>query len=173
MSQTDSYTSWISMFSISLFFASITSFACSYSDMSKTTYSWQLALFVTQCSCLNWSTWSKLIWNGFSFSASGFIFCSGLFFYPLDFGCVLIIIFFLHSSLPFILYSTTKILHSFSVFSFNSSLLLLGLLLCCFSSSSSKTSFNSKLFVYLHQVIWTPPVKCTSMSDQYTLTFLT
>ena len=65
MSSTHLYTSWISIFSISLFFAS---------DMNETTYSWQLTLSVTWCSSLHWSTWSQLIQMWFLFSVSCFIF---------------------------------------------------------------------------------------------------
>ena len=142
MSGTHSYTSWISMFSISLFFVSITSLACS--DVSKTICSWQLTLSVTWCSCLHWSIRSLF----FTFD---FIFSQWLYF-PLDFGCMLVIFPFLHSSFSFILYSTSTFPHSFSFLSFTSSLLLLGIL-CCPSSSSSKTSFISFEEIYfLHSL---------------------
>ena len=70
MSDTHSYTSWISIFSISLSFASITSFVCSCSDASKTACSRQLTPSVTWCSCLHWSKWFQLIQIEFSFTAS-------------------------------------------------------------------------------------------------------
>ena len=119
-----------------LFSASITSFACSYSDINKTTCSWQLTPSVISCSCFHWSTWSQLIQIGFLFSTPGFIFNRWVYF-PVDFGYVLIIFSFFHILLLLIVYSMSVFLYGFSVLSFNFSLLLLGLLQCCPSSSSS------------------------------------
>ena len=120
-----------------------------------------------------------MIQIGFSFSTSGFIFILWLYF-PVDFGHVLIIIPFFHSSFPFIF--TAAFFYGISVLSFISSLLLSG-----FCNSSTFQDFiyliwrnfyffipwTSKLFVYIYQVIWMHSIKCTSISDQCTLIFLT
>ena len=144
MSVTYSYSPWISMFSISIFFTSIASLICS-SDVSKTTCSWLFTFSVTYDSSPHWLTWSQLIQTGFSFSISGSIFNQRLYF-PVDLGCVLIIFPLFHSSLHFILYSITLPLLVFSLLSFNSSRLIWRLLLCCPSSSSRQD------FIYL--IFW-------------------
>ena len=161
MSGTHSYSSWSSIFSISLFFSSITFFACSCLDVSKTTCSWQLTPSVTWFSCLHWSTWYKLIQIGFSFSVSGFIFSQWQYF-PVYFGCVPINFSFFYSLLPFILYSTIVFLHVFSQLSFNSSFFLFGLTLsfaffplqdfiyCIWRNFIFFIPCTSKLFVYFH-----------------------
>ena len=81
MSGIHSNTQWISIFSISLFFASITFFACYCSDVSKTTFSQSLTSSVSRDNSLHWSTWSQLVQTWFSFSTPGSQFSQWIYFH--------------------------------------------------------------------------------------------
>ena len=127
--------------------------------MNKTTCSWSLIYSVTWSSSLHWSTWSQLIQTGFSFSISNSLFSQWLYF-PVDLGCALIIFPVFHSSLPFILYSTTLSSLIFLPLSFNYSLICRLLLycppsfprlhLCHFWQFSFLHSFYIPILCFLH-----------------------
>ena len=116
-------------------------------------------------------------------------------FLPINLGCALIIFPVFHSSLPFILYSTTLallsfftvvfyfvpvdmqtfIMLSFIFFSQNFIYFIFGNFIS-FISRTSQFFFPFipwiyKFFVCLNKVSWMNPVKCSIMSDQYTLFF--
>ena len=100
-------------------FLCINHFFCLFLFRCEQNYMFLITSSVTWGSSLHWSTWSQLIQTGFSFSTSGSIFSQRLYF-PVDLRCALIIFPIFHSSLPFILYSTTLPLLSFftAVFQF-------------------------------------------------------